>query len=453
MTAVIYILSFLVLLGVLVTIHEFGHFIVARMCNVYVQSFSIGMGPVIYKKLDKQGTEFRISAFLLGGYVSMITNKLIEVEPEIKEKLTEEQIKNTFDSKPKWQRACIMFAGPLANFILSIFIFSLIFLGTPDPQTVAVIKDSSSQIQFQENSGQYISQGDEIISVNSKKISDPKDLNLELLTYAGFTGFINLSLKRNDIQNPVEVNIYVEDFLPSAIEQANPLDNLGLEVEYRSKPIIGNIIKDGPADIAGLMKDDEILFIDDNEISYAEDIRSSISKIPNSFVSITLLRENQKMVIPLQTGLVEANDGTKIGILGISFGTQRTLISAISKGIYETYNLSIKTLQFIGKMLTGNMGAENLSGPIGIAQMAGNTAQAGFIPFMYLMALLSISLGVLNLLPIPVLDGGQLTMLGIEAIRGKPLPEKAESIIYTTGGFLVVLLMIFAIFNDVARFL
>ena len=201
------------------------------------------------------------------------------------------------------------------------------------------------------------------------------------------------------------------------------------------------------------MKDDEILFIDDNEISYAEDIRSSISKIPDSFVSITLLRENQKMVIPLQTGLVEANDGTKIGILGISFGTQRTLISAISKGIYETYNLSIKTLQFIGKMLTGNMGAENLSGPIGIAQMAGNTAQAGFIPFMYLMALLSISLGVLNLLPIPVLDGGQLTMLGIEAIRGKPLPEKAESIIYTTGGFLVVLLMIFAIFNDVARFL
>ena len=226
-----------------------------------------------------------------------------------------------------------------------------------------------------------------------------------------------------------------------------------MEVEYRSKPIIGKIIKDGPADIAGLMKHDEILFIDDNEISYAEDIRSAISKIPNSFVSITLLRENQTMIIPLQTGVVEANDGTKIGILGISFGTQRTLISAISKGIYETYNLSIKTLQFIGKMLTGNMGAENLSGPIGIAQMAGNTAQAGFIPFMYLMALLSISLGVLNLLPIPVLDGGQLTMLGIEAIRGKPLPEKAENIIYTTGGFLVVLLMIFAIFNDVARFL
>jgi regulator of sigma E protease len=120
--------------------------------------------------------------------------------------------------------------------------------------------------------------------------------------------------------------------------------------------------------------------------------------------------------------------------------------------VYETYNLSLKTLQFIGKMLTGNMGAENLSGPIGIAQMAGNTAQAGFIPFMYLMALLSISLGVLNLLPIPVLDGGQLTMLGVEAVRGKPLSEKAESIIYTAGVLMVGALMIFAVFNDIARF-
>ena len=124
MTYLIYILAFAVLLGVLVTIHEFGHFIVARMCKVHVQRFSIGMGPVFYKKLDKHGTEFALSAIPLGGYVSMITNKLIELEPEISNQLTEEQLKNTFDSKPKWQRASIMFAGPLANFLLSIFIFT-----------------------------------------------------------------------------------------------------------------------------------------------------------------------------------------------------------------------------------------------------------------------------------------------------------------------------------------
>ena len=148
----------------------------------------------------------------------------------------------------------------------------------------------------------------------------------------------------------------------------------------------------------------------------------------------------------------QINENVTKGILGGSFGASRNFRQSISKGIYETYNLSLKTLQFIGKMITGNMGTENLSGPIGIAQMAGNTAQAGFLPFMYLMALLSISLAVLNLLPIPVLDGGQLTLLGIEAIRGKPLPEKAENIIYTGGAVLVGMLMIFAIFNDISRF-
>ena len=140
------------------------------------------------------------------------------------------------------------------------------------------------------------------------------------------------------------------------------------------------------------------------------------------------------------------------GMLGVSFGTSRTFVQSLSKGTYETYNLSVKTLQFIGKMLTGNMGTENLSGPIGIAQMAGNTAQAGFLPFMYLMALLSISLAVINLLPIPVLDGGQLTLLGIEAIRGKPLPEKIENMVFTGGAALVIMLMFFAIFNDISRF-
>ena len=140
------------------------------------------------------------------------------------------------------------------------------------------------------------------------------------------------------------------------------------------------------------------------------------------------------------------------GLLGVSFRESRNLIQSLSIGIYETYNLSIKTLQLIGKMLTGNMGTENLSGPIGIADMAGKTAKAGIGPFIYLMGLLSISLAVLNLLPIPVLDGGQLTLLGIEAVRGKPLPEKAENIIYTGGAVLVGMLMIFAIFNDVSRF-
>jgi regulator of sigma E protease len=451
-TTIIYIGSFIALLGVLVTIHEYGHFIFARIFKVHVQRFSIGMGPVIYKRLDKHGTEFAISALPLGGYVSMITNKLIEHEPEVKEQLTEEQIKNTFDSKPKWQRALIMFAGPLANFLLSIFIFSLIFLNTPDPQTTAVIKNVNSSVNMS-SSNEFILPGDQIVAINSTTISDSKDINLELLSYAGYTGTINLTLKRPDIFDFIEVGVLVKDFLPTAESQAAPLNDLGVEVEYKMKPVIGSIIKNGPADKSNLKANDVIAKIGNTKINYASDIRKEISSMPDQNVLIDVYRNGNLLQIPMGVGSSVDNNGNKVGIIGVSFGTSRSFYQSLSKGIYETYNLSVKTLQFIGKMITGNMGTENLSGPIGIAQMAGNTAQAGFLPFMYLMALLSISLGVLNLLPIPVLDGGQLTLLGIEAIRGKPFTEKTENFIYTGGALMVGALMIFAIFNDVARFL
>ena len=451
-TTIIYIGSFIALLGVLVTIHEYGHFIFARIFKVHVQRFSIGMGPVIYKRLDKHGTEFAISAFPLGGYVSMITNKLIELEPEVKEELTPDQIKNTFDSKPNWQRALIMFAGPLANFLLSIFIFSFIFLNTPDPQTTAVIKTVSNSIEMR-STDDFLIPGDQIYSVNSVVISDPKDISLELLSYAGYTGIIGLGLKRPDINNIVNVGIKVTDFLPTSESQSSPLKYLGLDIEYKMKPIIGSIIQSGPADKANLKPNDVIDKIGNSKINYASDIRNAISPMPNQNVLVDIYRDGKLIQIPIKIGVSENADGNQIGIIGVAFGTNRSFIQSLSKGIFETYNLSIKTLQFIGKMLTGNMGTDNLSGPIGIAQMAGNTAQAGFIPFMYLMALLSISLGVLNLLPIPVLDGGQLTLLGIEAIRGKPLAEKTENLVYTGGALMVGALMIFAIFNDISRFL
>lgn len=439
------------LLGVLVTIHEYGHFIVARLCKVHVQRFSLGMGPVMYTKLDKHGTEFALSLLPLGGYVSMITNKLIEVEPEIKETLTDEQLKNTFDSKPKWQRASIMFAGPLANFLLSIFIFSIIFLNTPDPQAVTVVKDQSSSIIFK-NDGQSIVAGDEIKSINSVAINDPKDINLELLSYAGYSGYIDLGLKRNGIDSQLNVSIQVTDYLPTSESQSNPLGYLGLTVENKMLPIVGQIVSGGAAESAGLKPNDIIRKIDNQKIQYASDLRAAVSMIPNSTALFNIEREGELIQLPVKIQSQLDNEGKEYGAIGIAFGTSRSLSQAVSKGIFETYNLSKKTLQFIGKMLTGNMGTENLSGPIGIAEMAGNTAQAGLLPFLYLMALLSISLAVLNLLPIPVLDGGQLTLLGLEALRGKPLSEKVENYIYSGGAILVGMLMIFAVFNDVSRF-
>jgi regulator of sigma E protease len=450
MTYFIYILSFLALLGVLVTIHEFGHFIVARMCKVHVQRFSVGMGPVIYKKYDKHGTEFALSAIPLGGYVSMITNKLIEIEPEISNQLNEEQLKNTFDSKPKWQRASIMFAGPLANFLLSIFIFTAIFINTVDPQTIPVIKSVDQNISYSTN--ETFLENDKIILINNTGVKDAKDINLELLSYAGFSGKLNFSVLRPEIDDPVTVGVNVTDFLPTSDSQTNPSEYLGININYLVQPIIGKIITGGSADKAGLKSNDKILKIGNTNIYFADDIREKVSRNPNADLEFKVLRNDEIIYVPVKIDS-EINQNIRVGVLGIAFGTSRSFSQSLSKGTYETYNLSIKTLQFIGKMITGNMGTENLSGPIGIAQMAGNTAQAGFLPFMYLMALLSISLAVINLLPIPVLDGGQLSLLALEAVRGKPLPEKVENIIYTGGAALVVMLMIFAIFNDVLRFL
>ena len=451
MTYLIYILAFAVLLGVLVTIHEFGHFIVARMCNVYVQRFSIGMGPVFYKKYDKHGTEFALSAIPLGGYVSMITNKLIELEPDIKNQLSEDQLKMTFDSRPKWQRACIMFAGPLANFLLSIFIFTTIFLNTPDPQTLVVVNEVRKE-SINYSNQVFFKPGDQIIEINDVRVSDAKDISLELLTYAGYSGVLNFKVKRLNTNEFENISIYVSDFLPTSESQENPSDHIGIDLRYEMQPIIGNVIPGGAADKANIVANDLILKIDESNINFASDIRSIVSLNPNKTMIFYVQRDGQNLSLYVDIGSVSKELENK-GILGVSFGTSRTFMQSLSKGTYETYNLSLKTLQFIGKMLTGNMGTENLSGPIGIAQMAGNTAQAGFLPFLYLMALLSISLAVINLLPIPVLDGGQLTLLGIEAIRGKPLPEKAENFIYAGGTVLVGMLMIFAIFNDVARFL
>lgn len=344
-----------------------------------------------------------------------------------------------------------MFAGPLANFLLSIAIFSVIFFNTPDPQTTAVIKNINPLISTN-SVNEFIAPGDEIVAIESSPISDPKDINLELLSFAGHTGKINLTLKRDGIKEYLNVAILVTDFLPTSESQSNPLNALGIEVEYKMKPIIGSVINSRPADQAGLMENDLILKINNTKINYANDISSALTTLGDQTVLFDIYRNNKLLQIPVKVESSIDENGNEIGLIGVAFGTNRSIFQSFAKGLYETYNLSLKTIQFIGKMITGNMGTENLSGPIGIAQMAGNTAQAGFIPFMYLMALLSISLGVLNLLPIPVLDGGQLTLLGLEAIRGKPLSEKTENFIYTGGILIVGALMIFAVFNDVARF-
>ena len=438
------IIAFLILLGVLVVIHEGGHFFVLRMCKVHVDRFSVGMGPVIYKKKDKKGTEFALSALPLGGYVSYLSKKALDAEPEMKKNFTDEQLENLFETKPKWQRAAVMFAGPLANFILAVIIFTFIF---SSQQTVKPIFLVDGEYVSSSSISGDINKNDILVSINGEKISNPTEYRLALLASAGLTGEINAGFLNAKSSETYYRSISVEDFLSNSEQQQEPEKFFPIEITSYISPEIGSLSRQGPASLAGIIAGDKILEIDGKKVNHFAEVSDILSSSSNSNVNLVIQRNGEIKSFFINTEISE--NGTPI--LGISAAYKRSIIEAFTKSVRDTYNLSVKTLLFIGKMITGNMGAENLSGPVGIAKMSGEAFSAGFLPFLYLMAILSISLGVLNLLPIPVLDGGQLTMLAIEAIRGEPLPARVENFAYTLGALMVGFLLVFAVTNDIFR--
>jgi regulator of sigma E protease len=445
----IYLLSAIVLLGVLIAIHEFGHFIIGRMCNIHIYRFSIGMGPVIYKKLDKHGTEFAISALPLGGYVAFHTEKAVEQELDLMQPLTPEQNENTFESKPRWQRALVMLAGPAANFILAIGILSLIFANSVERQFIPEVSNISSAY-IQQNSS--LKNGDVLIGINNKMVNSLQDIRLELLSLSGTTGMIDFIFSRGVDRSEVKVSIPVENYLSNLDEQNAPENFMGFNLSMKLQPTVGAIDKSSAAYANGLKVNDRILEVNSQLIKSFDDLQTFLTNYQGTDINLKVERKNQIEYLNIPLGIRKNADGLEEKFIGIMPGLKKSIFESFSKGAYETYNLSYKTLTFVGKMITRDLGTQNLSGPIGIVKMAGDTANAGLLPFLYLMALLSISLGVLNLLPIPVLDGGQLVMLGVEAVRGSPMPEKIENLFFMFGWVAVGALMIFAIYNDISKF-
>jgi regulator of sigma E protease len=446
----IYLLSAIVLLGILIAIHEFGHFIVGRMCNIHIYRFSIGMGPVIYKKLDKHGTEFALSALPLGGYVAFHTEKAIEQELDLLQPLTPEQNASTFESRPKWQRALVMLAGPVANFLLAIGILSTIFASSVERQFIPEVTTISSSY-FQENSS--LKGGDVLIAINNKRVSSLQDIRLELLSLSGKTGTIDFVFLSSLNRSEYTVSLPVTDYLSNQDEQNEPENFMGFNLSMKLQPTIGAIAKDSLARVNGLKVNDRILEVNNQLINSFEDVQIFLRDYQGTDINLKVERESKTVFLNIPLGVRKNPDGLEEKYIGVMPGLKRSIFESFYKGAYETYNLSLKTLMFVGKMITRDLGTQNLSGPIGIVKMAGDTANAGLLPFLYLMALLSISLGVLNLLPIPVLDGGQLVMLGVEAVRGSPMSEKMENLFFMSGWVAVGSLMIFAIYNDISKFL
>lgn len=441
--------SFVVALGILITVHEYGHFWVARKNNVRVERFSIGFGKPLWRKTDALGTEFVIALIPLGGYVKMLDGRVDDVLPEDEDK--------AFNNKTVYQRIAIIAAGPLANFIFAIFAFYLMFLlGVPSVKPV-IGEIAPQSIAAKAN----VPSNSEIVEISGEAIKDWQDVNLALVANIGASS-LSLKTRQLDSASAVSYTLDLRDWSFSP-EQASAIESIGL-VPFRPKVHneVALVAKDSPAEKAGLKIGDKPISINDKLVNdvwnnFAEEIK----RFPNQTVKIQVLRNGIVEDLLAVPNSVERGEET-IGYLGIasksspypkefqielSYGP----VEAFSEGLSKTWQLITLSFNMIGKLLTGDVSVKNLSGPISIAQGAGNHAGYGFVYFLGFLALISVNLGIINILPVPVLDGGHLMYYFIELFTGKPVPEKIQVIGYKFGTLALLGLMSIALFNDLSR--
>ena len=443
------ILSIVVALGLLITFHEFGHFYVARRCGVKVLRFSVGFGKPIYRYIGKTGTEFTLAMIPLGGYVRMLDEREGNVPVELRDQ--------AFNTKNVWQRIAIVAAGPIANFILAIVIYAVVaLLGVQSiAPKVGQVDQGSPIAQTQ------IQSGDELISLDGESVSSWEDVNLVLAGLIGKTGDIIVRYQPQDLSSLQEDSIQLNRWLVGD-EPNNLIRAFGLSPwQPTVVPIIAQVVVDGAASAAGFQAGDQILRVNDQPVSSWQQVVALVQANPRTELAVEVLRSQDVIKLLLLPESTEQN-GKMIGYAGLAVVPPKwdeSLIreryygplEALSYGLAQTSKMVSLTVSSIGKMLQGLISVDNLSGPITIAKVASASADSGLQSFLKFMAYLSVSLGVLNLLPIPMLDGGHLLFFGIEAIRRKPVSEKIQSMAYRVGASLLFALMAIAIFNDIAR--
>ncbi len=449
MSALYMIIGTLVALGVLVTFHEYGHFWVARRCGVKVLRFSVGFGTPLVRWHDRHGTEFVIAAIPLGGYVKMLDEREAPV--------AEHQLDQAFNRKPVRQRFAIVSAGPLANFILALLFFWLVaMLGSQQVRPVigAVEPDSLA-----DRAG--LVAGQEIVSINNQDTSGWAAVNLQLVRRLGESGTLELSVRGTGSDSPITRRIELREWL-KGVDEPDPIASLGIR-PWRPQvaPLISQLDPDGPAQASGIRVGDRLLSIDGQSLDDWQQVIDSVKTLAGSRVSFEIERDGQRFTVPVTLASRGEGEGRR-GYLGagveggewpadmlreVSYGP----LEAVVEGAKRTWTMSVLTLDSLRKMLFGELSVKNLSGPITIAKVAGASAQSGFGDFLNFLAYLSISLGVLNLLPIPVLDGGHLLFYLIEWVRGRPLSDRVQGWGVQIGISLVIGVMLLALVNDIGR--
>jgi len=439
-----------VALGVLVSFHEFGHFLVARLCGVRVLRFSVGFGRRLLSRYDRHGTEFTISAIPLGGYVKMLDEREGTVP--------QDQLHQAFNRKSVWARIAIAAAGPVANFLLAIVLFWAVFMGgTAGPVPIV---QSVAPGSIAARAG--LEAGQEIIAIDGEETPTWQALNWRLANRLGDTGTIEFSVRYPDSDLEYHMAADIDRWLAGR-EVPDPLGEVGLELW--TPPItmtLSQVTPNSAADRAGLRAGDEILATDGREFdgwdSWTQYVRARAGKE----MQVEVVRGGERLLLPVTPEEVTLDSGERVGRIGVlpvaeSWPEERVrtyhygVAGAFAKGLQETWDKTLFTLNSLKKLIFGQLSTKNLSGPITIAKVAGTSAEAGWQSFLSLLALLSISLGVLNLLPIPVLDGGHLLYYGIEAIKGSPVSERVQMIGMQVGMALVLCIMGLALYNDILR--
>ena len=455
------VIALLVTLGILVTIHEFGHFWVARRCGVKVLKFSIGFGKAVKTWIGKDGVEYVIAPIPLGGYVKMLGQEDTTVVDT--SGLSESQQQCSFACKPLWQRMAIVAAGPVANFLLAIFVFWLINISY-GVSGIAPVVNNIKEDSLAETAG--LKAGDEILAVDGEETITWQQVTLQLLARLGETGEITLTVDPADSSRTKTLQVPINAWM-GAETAPNPVGNLGI-IQFEIPADIAGIIPGGAAQAADLRIGDEIISVDGRSIRgwthWVEVIRAS----PELTLNVVVQRGGINSALLMTPETATLDDGTVIGSIG-AYVQETTLaellppemqrqvnynvLSAIQPAVIETWDKSLFVLDSVRKMVVGLISPKNINGPITIAQVAGETVTYGLDVYLGFLALLSISLGVLNLLPIPVLDGGHLLYYAIEAVIRRPVPERIQAFGLQLGLLMISGIMMLAIYNDVNRLL
>ena len=450
MNALFMIIAAILLLGPLIAIHEFGHYIVARKLGVKVLVYSIGFGPTLIKWTSKKsGIQYQLSALPLGGYVKMLDEREGNV--------AEADLPKAFNRQHPWKRIAIVAAGPLINLVLAVVLFWILFLPAQEQLNTRVGK----VLPNTPAASVHMQAGDKITAVDGTQVSTWERLNYALVDRVGETGNIQIQADRNgQLQT---FSLPIQSFLRN--QSQSPLEVLGFTPYRPSIPaVVSQLSEDGAAIRQGMKKGDQIVSIDGVKMKDWFDVVQVVQASPEKLLKIEVLRQNKIVHLDVMPQGKRDQMGKVTGLLGVQSDPgkvtvpaeykqtiQYSPVEAGVKAVEKTGQISGMILNSIVKMVRGLVGLDNLSGPITIAKVAGQSAEMGWQTFISFMALMSVSLGILNLLPIPMLDGGHLIYYFIELIRGKPVSEQIQLVGLKIGMVLLGSMMLLALFNDIMR--